>query len=78
MRGVVPLPDVPPSNGTRSRVGHDQTNALDRRVQFFRHDLRKRGADVLADLHLAGIDRDQAVLADVQPGADFLRRGPAS
>ena len=40
--------------------------------------LGQRGPDVLADLGLAGVDRDPAVLADVQPGADVLGRGTAA
>ena len=73
MSGVVRLPKVPPSNGHDSRVGHHQLDPLDRGVQFLGDDLRERGADVLADLDLAGVDGDRAVLADVQPGADLLR-----
>src|SRR4029077_3999092 len=37
--------------------------------------LRQGRAGVLSDLHFAGVDCDGAVLADVQPGADLLRRG---
>ena len=42
-------------------------------MQFVGHQLRERGARVLAELNFAGKYRDGIVFADVQPGVDLLR-----
>ena len=78
MSGVVRLPNVPMSNGVNCVSAMTMWIELDRRVQLLGDGLGQRGADVLADLGLAGEDRDLAVLADVQPGADVLGRGAAA
>src|SRR5262249_45387790 len=49
----------------------------DRQPQLLGDRLGQRRARVLTDLDLAGVDRDLAVFADVQPGADVLRPLPA-
>ena len=56
-------------------VAHHQIDGSRRHVQFFGRGLGQRGARVLPHLHLAGVDRDRAVFADVQPGVDLLRHG---
>src|SRR5439155_13714598 len=56
---------------------HHQMNGIDPDSKFFRDDLTQRGANILADLDLAGVARDLALLADVNPSADFLGRGAA-
>ena len=61
----------------RRRTGTSAVSAITMRIdfsgdaQFLGDDLRERRADVLADLDLAGVDGDRAVLADVEPGADL-------
>src|SRR5262249_9230135 len=42
------------------------------------HGLGQGRADVLPDFRLARVDRDPAVLADMQPGADVLGQGRSS
>ncbi len=42
-------------------------------MQLFGDLLRERGADVLAELDLAGEGRDAPVLADMEPRGDVLR-----
>ena len=59
--------------GRQGGVGHDQPDGGQRHAQLLGHHLRQRRAQVLADLHLAGVGRDLAVRADVQPGADLRR-----
>lgn len=44
-------------------------------MEFFGYGLCERGADVLADFRLAGIDGDGSGLGDVQPCCDVLREG---
>ena len=73
MSGVVRLPNVPTSNGSRPVSAMTMRIDADGDAQLLGHRLRERRADVLADLDLAGVDGDRAVLADVQPGADLLR-----
>ena len=78
MSGVVRLPNVPMSNGVNCVSA--MTIWIDSigDVQLLGDGLGQRGPDVLADLGLAGVDRDLAVLADVQPGADVLRARTAA
>ena len=49
---------------------------VERQAQLVGDRLRERGADVLADLGLAGVDGDRPVLVDVQPGAELARLSP--
>jgi len=46
-------------------------------VQLFRDGLRERRSDVLANLRLAGENRDAAIFPDVQPCGDLGRAGVA-
>ncbi len=59
----------------RSQFGvrHDQANGGNGQTQFLGHGLGERSANVLAHLGFPGENRHRAVLADVQPGADFRR-----
>ncbi len=59
-------------------VGHDHVDRLDWGVQLLGDDLAQRRPNVLAHLRLSRVDRDLAILADVQPGAEVVRRGLAA
>src|SRR5206468_11346444 len=61
----------PQVEGRQVGVAHDEPDSLEGHPQLLRHDLGQLGADVLAELDLAGEDGDGAVLSDVQPGADL-------
>src|SRR5687768_2031105 len=54
-------------------VRHDHANHLDWHVQLFGDYLGQRGANVLAQLHLARIDRNLTLFVEVDPGADVVR-----
>src|SRR5262249_14209927 len=54
-------------------VGHDQADSLGRHTQLLGHDLRKRSANILSDLHLPGVSSHRTIFADMKPGADILR-----
>src|SRR5262249_52896674 len=56
------------------RVGHHEADRIDGRTQLFGYDLCQGRTDVLPDFRLAGVDGNDAVLADVQPGRQVLRR----
>ena len=74
--GVVRLPKVPASKGTRAVSAMTRRTDAGGSAQLLGDDLGQRRADVLADLDLAGVDGDRAVLGDVQPGADLAGRRP--
>ena len=81
MVGVVRLPNVPISNGTRSVSPIISVDRPGRDAQFLGHGLSERGANVLPNFHLAGANRDFAFLVEVQPCGDVLRQrftGPAT
>ena len=63
------LPAVMPSLGVRPYPPR-HAHALERQVELFGRDLRKRGDDALAELDLAGEHRARAVRVDADPGVE--------
>ncbi len=53
-------------------VAHDEANGIERHTKFFSNSLGKGSANILADFHFAGENGDVFLIADVQPGIDFL------
>ena len=60
--------------GREVGVAHDEADGAEGRPQLLGHRLGERGADVLAELDLARVDRDDPVGADVEPGGERSRR----
>ena len=75
MVGVVRLPNVPMSKGTRPVSPISNWTERRRHAQFLGHSLRQRRANVLPHFHLARADRDFAAFIDVQPGGKVLGKG---
>ena len=62
----------PHVKGSQSGISHHEVNRLDADMQFISHNLAERSADILTNLDLACVNRDFALLVNVNPGADFL------
>src|SRR6266576_1451881 len=54
------------------RIPHHHFNSVDRNVKLFCYSLAQGSPYVLAHLHLSGVNRHLAVLADMQPGINLL------